>query len=139
MSPSKRVLRGRGAVPGLGEGEALVSPEPISFLGGVDPRTGLVIERGHPLKGLSVAGKVLVFPRGKGSTVGSYIIYGLKRYGKAPAAMVNVETEPIIATGCALAGIPLVDRLDADPLEAIKNGDKVRVDGDKGLVEIESE
>ncbi|MEM3590194.1 MAG: DUF126 domain-containing protein, partial [Candidatus Bathyarchaeia archaeon] len=104
MPPFKRVLRGRGAVPGFGEGKALVSPEPISFLGGVDPRTGLVIERGHPLKGLSVAGKVLIFPRGKGSTVGSYIIYGLKRYGKAPAAMVNIETEPIIATGCALAG-----------------------------------
>ncbi|MEM2226425.1 MAG: DUF126 domain-containing protein [Candidatus Bathyarchaeia archaeon] len=138
MPPFKRVLRGRGAVPGFGEGEALVSPEPISFLGGVDPRTGLVIERGHPLKGLSVAGKVLIFPRGKGSTVGSYIIYGLKRYGKAPAAMVNIETEPIIATGCALAGIPLVDRLDVNPIEAIKSGDRVAVDGDRGLVEVEN-
>ncbi|HID73537.1 MAG TPA: DUF126 domain-containing protein, partial [Thermoplasmata archaeon] len=70
-------MKGRSISPGRAEGEAIVSPEPIGFYGGIDAQTGIVIEKGHPLEGLSVTGKVLVFPNGKGSTVGSYVIYGL--------------------------------------------------------------
>ena len=92
-------MRGRAVVRGRAEGLARVSEAPIGFLGGVDPETGVVVERGHPLEGESVAGRVLVFPQGKGSTVGSYTIYRLARAGMAPAAIVNAESEAIVAVG----------------------------------------
>lgn len=130
-------LKGRRVVEGVAEAEALVTTQMLSFLGGVDPKTGLVIERGHELEGSSIAGRVLVFPRGKGSTVGSYTIYSMRRNGTAPKAMVNVETEPIIAAGCALAKIPLVHRLDRDPTSVIKTGDYVVVNGFRGVVAVE--
>jgi predicted aconitase with swiveling domain len=130
-------LKGRRVVEGYAEGTAIVSQHPISFYGGVDPKTGCVVERGHELEGRCVSGLVLVFPMGKGSTVGSYTLYQMKKSGTAPKAIINRETEIIIATGCALAGIPLVDRLEKDPLEEIEIGDHVKVDADKGEVEIE--
>lgn len=105
-------LRGRVIVPGHAEGLALVSDAPISFLGGVDPETGLVVEKHHPLEGCSVAGRVLVFPCGKGSTVGSYTIYRLAKAGLAPAAIINAVSEPIVAVGALIAKIPMVDRID---------------------------
>jgi len=133
--PSPRLrMNGRKVVGGPGAGEAIVSKEAISFFGGVDPRNGVVIESGHDLEGRSIQGKVLVFPRGKGSTVGSYVIYGLRKYGAAPVAIVNIETEPIIIGGCVLAKIPLVDRLDRNPVEVIQTGDWVEVEGDIGRV-----
>lgn len=132
------ILRGRGLSPGKGRGEILNSPEPISFLGGVDPETGEVIERGHPLRGRSVAGKVLVFPRGKGSTVGSYILYALARNGKAPAALVNTEAEPIIVTGAIIGGIPLVDQ-PGIPLARLRDGAMAGVDGETGEIAYEGE
>ena len=94
---SARVLRGRKIAKGRAAGEVLRSLAPISFFGGVDPASGLVTEPGHPLEGRSVAGKVLVFPTGKGSTVGSYTLYRLARQGVAPAAIVNRECETIVA------------------------------------------
>ena len=130
--------RGRGLARGAGRGPVLVSPEPISFLGGVDPDTGKVIEQGHPLHGKVIAGKVLVFPHGKGSTVGSYVLYALARNGKAPAALVNAEAEPIIVTGAIIAGIPLVDRTGL-PLDRLRDGVRATVDGDTGEVEYEGE
>ncbi|MEM2679387.1 MAG: DUF126 domain-containing protein [Candidatus Hadarchaeales archaeon] len=130
------ILRGRCVNPGKAEGEALVSREPLSFYGGVDPKTGIVIEKGHELEGKCVKGKILVFPNGKGSTVGSYVIYALKSNGVAPAAILNKETETIVATGVILADIPCVDRID---VSMIKTGDKVVVDADKGLVMIGEE
>jgi hypothetical protein len=111
---------------GVAEGEALVSAEPIGFLGGVDGKTGVVTERGHPLEGACVAGKVLVFPTGKGSTVGSYVLYEMAREGVAPAAIVNAESEPIVAVGAIIGEIPMVDLV---PIEAIRSGDWVRVEG----------
>jgi predicted aconitase with swiveling domain len=107
----------------------------ISFFGGVDPDTGVVIEAGHELEGQSIAGKVLVFPSGKGSTVGSYTLYRLKHNGLAPAAIVNAECETITAVGCIIAEIPCVDQI---PIEQIQAGGKVVVDGEKGEVEIRS-
>jgi len=128
-------MKGRTISPGKARGEALVSKSPIGFYGGVDARTGVVIEKGHELEGECVRGKVLVFPRGKGSTVGSYVIYGLKKNGVAPAAIVNEETETIVATGAILAGIPCVDGID---IGRIKTGDVVAVNADEGTVEVES-
>ena len=130
------IIRGRKVVEGTGSGEALVSCQPISFLGGIDPKTGEIIDKNHDLFGKNVSGRVLVFPGGKGSTVGSYVIYALKKYGTNPAAMVNVLTEPIIATGCVIAEIPLVDRLDHDPTSVIETGDYVTVEASKGQVQI---
>ena len=112
----------------------MVSRAPIGFYGGIDPKTGIVIEKGHELEGQCVKDKILVFPKGKGSTVGSYVIYGLKRNGVAPAAIVNKETETIVATGVILAGIPCVDGID---IEKVKTGDRLVVDADNASVEIE--
>ena len=130
------ILKGRKVMGGKAEGEALVSTEPVSFYGGVDPVTGCVTEPGHCCCGENITGKVFVFPTGKGSTVGSYVIYRMKKLGTAPAAIINVETEAILATGCVISDIPLVDKLDQDPVEAIKNGVLVKVDADNGIVEV---
>jgi len=125
-------MKGRMISLGTAEGEAIVSKEPIGFYGGIDAKTGIVIEKGHELEGKCVKDKILVFPRGKGSTVGSYVIYGLKMNGVAPKAIINEETETIVATGVILAGIPCIDKID---IENIKTGDKLKVEADKGIVE----
>jgi predicted aconitase with swiveling domain len=125
-------MKGRTIYPGVVEGEAIVSKEAIGFYGGIDAKTGEVIEKGHELEGQNVKDKILVFPMGKGSTVGSYVIYGLKKNGVAPKAIVNKETETIVATGVILAGIPCVDGIDID---GIKSGDKLKVNADEGVVE----
>lgn len=127
------ILSGRKISPGAASGEALVTSMGISFFGGVDPQTGCVVEKGHELEGQSVAGRVLVFPTGKGSTVGSYTLYRLKKAGLAPAAIVNAEAETITAVGCIIAGIPCVDHI---PIEQIRTGMQVRVDGETGCVEM---
>jgi predicted aconitase with swiveling domain len=126
-------FKGRSINPGNAEGEAVVSKEPIGFYGGIDPKTGMVIEKGHELEGVSVRGKILVFPKGKGSTVGSYVIYGLAANKAGPLAIVNQDTETIVATGVILAGIPCVDGI---PTDKIKNGDRLKVDATAGTVDI---
>jgi hypothetical protein len=126
-------LQGRKIAAGKAAGEALVAHQGISFFGGVDPETGVVEERGHELEGQSIQGKVLVFPSGKGSTVGSYTLYRLKHVGKAPAAILNAECETIIAVGCIIAEIPCVDHL---LLEQFRNGMWLEVDGERGIVEV---
>jgi predicted aconitase with swiveling domain len=125
------LVRGRGIAKGRGEGPLLVSPQPLSFLSGVDPATGIIVEKGHPLQGVCIAGKVLAFPYGKGSTVGSYVLYALSRNGHAPAAIVNTEAEPIIATGAIIGEIPMIDHIEV-PMNRLKNGAHVVVDGDSG-------
>lgn len=120
-------LKGRIIYKGKAEAEALVTSMPISFYGGVDPNTGVVIEKGHELNGVSVKDKVLVFPQGKGSTVGSYTLYRLKKNGVAPAAMINKETETIIAVGAIISEIPFVDKVD---VSKFKTGAKVTVEND---------
>lgn len=127
-------IRGRVIARGVGRGKVLLSPDDVSFLGGVDAETGVVVEPGHALEGQSVAGRVLVFPRGKGSTVGSYVLYGLARRDLAPAAIVNVEAEIIVAVGAILAEVPMLDRLEEDPYEVLRDGDEVIVDGDEGIL-----
>ncbi len=127
------VWQGRPIFPGTAEGGALVTTMGISFFGGVDPDSGMVVEKGHELEGQTVAGKILVFPTGKGSTVGSYTLYRLSRIGKAPSAILNAECEPIITVGCIIAEIPCVDQI---PIERISTGDRLRIDGASGQVEV---
>jgi len=125
-------LRGRVIKTGTAEGIALVSSEPIGFLGGVDPETGIIVEPGHPLEAQCVTGRVLVFPTGKGSTVGSYTLYRMARSGTAPAAIVNAESEAIVAVGAIIGDIPMVDQVD---IAHIRTGDHVRVAADRVTVE----
>lgn len=129
-------LRAHIVSRGRAEGEALVTTSLISFLGSIDPKTGVVIEKGHELAGKSIKGKVLVFPGGKGSTVGSYVIYQLKKNNAAPSAMINIKAEPIVAVGAIISDIPLVDSIEKNPVATIKTGDKVLVDAIVGCVEI---
>ncbi len=125
------IIKGRSIAKGIASGELIMTDAPISFLSGVDPDTGIIIEKGHPLEGVSITGKVLAFPFGKGSTVGSYVIYALKKNDRAPAAMINSEAEAIIAVGAIISGIPMIDRLEGD-LSSLKSGIAVTVDGDRG-------
>ncbi|MEA3458989.1 MAG: DUF126 domain-containing protein [Candidatus Thermoplasmatota archaeon] len=127
-------MKGRMISPGRTEGIAIVSDEPIGFYGGIDSKTGIVIDKGHPLEGRCVKDKILVFPCGKGSTVGSYVIYGLKKNGAAPKGIINEETETIVATGVILAGIPCVDNID---IKQIKDGDTILLDADNASVTLQ--
>ncbi|MCJ7445068.1 MAG: DUF126 domain-containing protein [Methanotrichaceae archaeon] len=122
-------------VSGCAMGEALVTTQPLSFLGNVDPGTGRVIDQDHELYGKCISGKILIFPEGKGSTVGSYVIYQLKKRGKAPAAMINIHSEPIVAVGAIISEIPLVDKVPKGLL-SVKDGTKIMVDADNMLVRI---
>lgn len=133
MVPIK--LKGRIISRGCAKGEVLLSRDPISFLGSVDPKTGIVLEEKHVLVGRSIKDKILIFPYGKGSTVGSYVMYQLKKNGTAPAAIINLETEPIVAVGAIISKIPLVDLLEKNPYEYLKDGDLVIVNGNEGYIE----
>ncbi|HJH29688.1 MAG TPA: DUF126 domain-containing protein [Methanosarcinaceae archaeon] len=121
---------------GVAQGRVLISHDAISFLGNVDPKTGIVVEQEHDLYGKSIKDMVLVFPHGKGSTVGSYVLYQLSKNGVAPSAMINIESEPIVAVGAIISDIPLVDRMEIDPYEVLKNDTLVKIDSQTGYVEI---
>jgi len=129
----KMKLQGRKVYKGIAEAEAIVTKDGISFYGGVDPDTGKIVEVGHELEGQSITGKVLVFPTGKGSTVGSYTMYRMKKNNTAPVAIVNKEIDTIIAVGCIISEIPCVDKIN---IEDIKSGQKLIVNGYEGTVEI---
>ena len=126
------ILTGRTIYDGKADGQALVTSQGISFFGGVDPDTGLVVERGHELEGQSIAGKVLVFPTGKGSTVGSYTLYRLKHNGLAPAAIINATCETITAVGCIISEIPCVDQI---AIGEITSGARISINGENIAVE----
>lgn len=113
-------------------GKALVTKDPISFYGGVDPETGVISDNDNELNGTSISGKILVFPYGKGSTVGPYTIYQLSKLGTAPLGVINSECETIVAVGCIISDIVAVDQID---ISLIKTGDNVEIDGDKVKVE----
>jgi predicted aconitase with swiveling domain len=129
------ILHGRSISKGQAQGPAIVSKMGISFFGGIDPDSGLVVEKNHDLFGQSIAGKVLVFPTGKGSTVGSYTLYRLKANGLAPCAILNAECETITAVGCIISDIPCVDMI---PIDQIHNGVILNVDADKATIMISS-
>jgi predicted aconitase with swiveling domain len=127
----KMELKGRIISRGIAEGEALTTTQPISFYGGVDPETSEILEKGHELQGKRIKGKILVFPNGKGSTVGSYTLYRLKKGGVAPAGMINRECETVVAVGAIISEIPCVDEID---ISKIETGDTVRIEN--GVVTI---
>ncbi len=128
------MVTGHAVSKGVASGKVLISETPISFLGGIDPETGIIMEKDHPKKGVSIADRVFIFPHGKGSTVGSYVIYSLKKNNVAPCAMINLAAETIVAVGAIISGIPLVDRLEQDPFAIFHDGDYVEVDGTEGVV-----
>jgi predicted aconitase with swiveling domain len=129
----KMELKGRIISKGSGEGEALATSQPISFYGGVDPNTGEIIEKGHELQGKSVKGKILVFPTGKGSTVGSYTLYRMKKNGMAPAGIINKECETVVAVGAIISEIPCVDKID---ISKIKTGELIRIENDVVTIQV---
>ena len=135
MSQMKQfTLKGKGVVKGRAEGEAVVTREHVTFVGGVDPMTGIVTEEGHELKGVCLAGKILVYPTGKGSTGSSYQIYDMAVRGMAPKAFVNIKAEPIAIIGAIMGEIPAVDSLDQDPTQCIATGDYLEVNAYEGIV-----
>jgi len=130
-----KILNGRPIVPGHRQGPALVSKKPLSFLGGVDYNSGVVIEKDHDLKGEPLKDKVLCFPSGHGSTVGSYVLYSLVKKGLGPKAIVNQVADTVVVVGALIAEVPMVDQID---IKQIKTGYIVEVDGDKGTVKVTS-
>jgi hypothetical protein len=130
------VLRGRKVVGGVAEGEALVTRDRISGWGGIDPRTGTIIETRHELKGRSFKGKVLVFPGAKGSSGWSAQFHLARLTGAAPLAMLFNEMTTKIALGAVVMHAPSLTDFDVDPLKVIETGDWVKVDADRGVVEV---
>jgi predicted aconitase with swiveling domain len=124
----------RSIAKGKGKGELIVSDEPISFLGGVNPDTGVIIDPNHELKGECIKDKVLFIPGGKGSTVGSYVIFQMMKNDTAPKAIICLNAEPIIATGAIMSDIPMVD--SPSDVKDLTNGTLVEVDGDNGTIEL---
>jgi predicted aconitase with swiveling domain/ADP-ribose pyrophosphatase YjhB (NUDIX family) len=125
-------MKGRSISGGEGEGKAVVLNEAFSFLGGVDSKTGeLSVATGRA--GTSIKNKVFIFPKGRGSTVGSYTLLDLKKHGNQPSAIINEKAETIVATGAVMASVPMVDSLD---ISLFRDGDDVFVDGNTGAVSI---
>ena len=136
LSQTKIVLHGRKVVGGVAEGEALVTRDTISGWGGVNPTNGTIIETRHELRGVSFKDKVLVFPGAKGSSGWSAMFHTARLMGTAPKAMVFNDMTTKIALGAVVMHTPAVTELDRDPLDLIETGDWVKVDGDRGVVEI---
>jgi predicted aconitase with swiveling domain len=136
MSSDTVVLRGRKVVGGCTEGEALVTHQTISGWGGVNPMTGTVVETRHELRGVSFKDKVLVFPGAKGSSGWSAVFHFARLAGAAPKAMLFNEMTTKVALGAVVMRVPSVTDFDRDPLTVIETGDWVKVDADKGVVEV---
>ena len=129
-------IRGKIASRGVAEGELLVSQEEISFLGGVDPATGVVKEKGHPLEGISLKGKILLIPGGKGSTVGSYVLYEMKKRGTAPAGIFSVKGDETIVTGAIISEIPMLFSPKGNLLQ-LQSGKKALLNAKEGYLEVQ--
>jgi len=130
------ILNGKTVKKGQVEGEAIVSRIPFSYLGDLNVETGTVAPKGHDLEGQSIAGKIFVFPTGKGSTVGPYVANRAKQLGHTPAGMICVDVEPVMAMVAIMNDIPMMHRLDQNPLEVIKTGDYIKMDATEGVVEV---
>ncbi len=134
--PETLILRGRPVVRGRAEGPALVADATLSFWGEVDPVSGKVIGRGHPLEGQCLAGRVLVIRSTRGSSATPMVLNLAALEGVAPAAFINLEVDSLAALGAIVNRIPMITDLERNPLECIRTGDYVVVDADRGLVEI---
>lgn len=128
------MIKCKNIAKGKAQGELIVSSEPISFLGGVDPETGEVIDPNHELKGEIIKDKILFIPGGKGSTVGSYVIFQMKKNNTAPKAIICIKAEPIIVTGAIMSNIPMVD--SPEDIGPLTTGTMVEVDGDEGIINV---
>jgi len=136
MKQSEITLKCHKIIGGYGEGEALVSHEPICFYL-TDPKTGVIRERTHELFGKNLAGKVLVFPSGKASSVVQIDgLYKLATHNLAPKALIVKDVETVLVVSAFLVKVPLVDRLEKDPFKVISMGNFVKVDAEKGRVTI---
>ena len=127
-----RIVLGKGK--GVITGTALVTTEPICFLGGVDVKTGNITEKGHPLYGMCMKDTILVFPTGKGSTGGSYLIYDTIMNGNGSKCMLNLAVEQVTAIGCIMGDMPVIDQPEADITRLIHTGDQVSVDFNQGTI-----
>jgi predicted aconitase with swiveling domain len=127
------ILKGRRIVEGYCIAKALVSSKPISFLGEIDPADGKIVEKNHDLCGECVKGRILCFPHGHGSTVGSYVLYSLARKNLAPKAIINQTADPVVVVGAIIAKIPMIDQID---IAQLKTGDLLEVDADNSTVKI---
>ena len=133
---STLVLKGRKVVGGVTEGEAIVTRDTISGWGGIDSNTGTIIERRHELVGRSFKDKVLVFPGAKGSSGWSHFFHLARVAGAAPKAMLfNIMTAKV-ALGAVVTRVPAMTDFDKNPLDVIETGDWVKVDADRGIVEV---
>ena len=128
------VLKGRGASKGVVEGEALVIPDTISFLSDIDITQGIITCPQSKLKGQSISNKILVFPTGRGSTADPYGFYMLRKADRAPKAVINIDANPTTVAGAIISHTPMVYKLNKNPLDIIKTGDHVSVDGNEGVV-----
>ena len=126
-------LKGRVIVEGHCKAKALVSRKPISFLGGIDPADGKIIEKNHDLCGTCVKDTILCFPHGHGSTVGSYVLYSLAKRNLAPKAIINQTADPVVVVGAIISDVPMLDQIN---IEQINTGDTVEVDAKKGIIKI---
>ncbi|MHA1713647.1 MAG: aconitase X swivel domain-containing protein [Candidatus Ranarchaeia archaeon] len=130
------VLYGKPIVEGVVEGEAFVSKKRINLLHDIDMKTGRITREDHDDFGKSIAGKILVFPSGVGSVGLSSVLYTLVKNGVGPKAIVNQELETTIVFGALIANVPMVAELDRNPVEVIRTGDRLRVDGGKGIIQV---
>lgn len=129
----EKLLGARKIVDGYAQGEAIVTGEGISFMGTVNPKTGCIIERKHEIEGACLKGKILVYPRGKGSTGGSYMLYDVVKNGVGPAGIINQECESVTVIGAIIAELPMVDQV---VISEIETGDYVYLDATKGEVRV---
>lgn len=129
----KKELKARRIVEGYAEGEALVTKDGISFMGTVNPQTGYIIERKHEIEGECMKGKILVYPRGKGSTGGSYMLYDVVKNGVGPAGIINQQCESVTVIGAIISELPMVDQAD---ISEIETGDYVYLDATNGIIQV---
>lgn len=116
-------------VSGKVEGIVLKSEDPINFLGTVDKKTGIISDKNHDLYQKSIKNSVLVFPSGVGSSVGAYTIYSIKSNETAPLAMICKKADLTVATGCALANIPMIT-INDEEFNSIKDGMQISFDAE---------
>jgi predicted aconitase with swiveling domain len=122
------IIKARSISQGKAEGYALVSKMPISFYGEVDKKTGIIINKKSDIYMESLKDRVLIFPYSIGSTVGSWIIYALKKNNVAPAAIIVDKADMILASGCLISEIPLLDKPEKDLKNIVEKGDFIRID-----------
>jgi predicted aconitase with swiveling domain len=132
------IIRGRGAVAGTAEGEALVCPQGITGWGGIEPSTGVIKEYGNENRGESISGKILVLPGSKGSNGWSCYFNAARIAGHSPRAWIFTRIDSSAGVAATLLSIPTVVDFpaDEDPCRLIQSGDWVKVDGDSGEIHV---